>query len=79
MGLITDANGGHGMQIGFHKQHGHKKVRYMLDKPEMAYVLLDHWAGNRNNHDMERVTRFQRDVETCGLTLAEFLTKKWAG
>jgi len=67
------------MEVGFMKKYGHKKVRYMLNDQDLAQVILDHWSGDNPEHDAARVARFHHDIDNCGLTLSEFLSREWAG
>lgn len=66
------------MEIGYYKNLPmHRKVRYLIDDRDIANVMLGHWSGDDGEFDMERVDRFLSDVETCGLTLEQFMQISW--
>tara|TARA_R100000329_G_scaffold106126_1_gene87059 strand:+ start:478 stop:687 length:210 start_codon:yes stop_codon:yes gene_type:complete len=66
-------------QIGFYKNLPmHRKVRYLIDDPVIADVMIDHWAGENHEFDLPRANHFAQDVESCGLTLEQFLNNQWS-
>lgn len=60
-----------------------KKVRYIFDKEteenvQLGEKLTDHFGSFINNSwEMSDVKRFHKALGDCGLTVEEFLAKKW--
>jgi hypothetical protein len=62
------------------KLPNHKKVKYMIDKPELAGVLLDHWAGGSTKaFSVKDAKRFSKDVRSSPLTMGEWMDIQWEG
>ena len=60
-----------------------KKVRYIFDKEteenlQLSGKVTDHFGSFINNSwDMSDVKRFHKTLRECGLSVEEFLAKKW--
>ena len=60
-----------------------KKVRYIFDKEteenlQLSEKVTDHFGSFINNSwDMSDVKRFHKALRECGLSVEEFLAKKW--
>ena len=61
-----------------------KKVRYIFDKETEENLQLSEKVTNHfgsfidNSWDMSDVKRFHKTLRECGLSVEEFLSKKWA-
>ena len=60
-----------------------KKVRYIFDKDteetlQLREKVIDHFGSFINNSwVMSDVKRFHKTLRECGLSVEEFLAKKW--
>jgi hypothetical protein len=60
-----------------------KKVRYIFDKETEENLQLSEKVTNHfgsfidNSWDMSDVKRFHKTLRECGLSVEEFLAKKW--
>ena len=60
-----------------------KKVRYIFDKEteenaQLGEKVLNHFGSFINNSwEMSDVKRFHKTLRECGLSVEEFLAKKW--
>ncbi|MGB2194499.1 MAG: hypothetical protein ACPH54_07810 [Candidatus Poseidoniaceae archaeon] len=60
-----------------------KKVRYIFDKDteenlQLREKVIDHFGSFIDNSwDMSDVKRFHKTLRECGLSVEEFLAKKW--
>ena len=60
-----------------------KKVRYIFDKDteenlQLREKVIDHFGSFVDNSwDMSDVKRFHKALRECGLSVEEFLAKKW--
>ena len=60
-----------------------KKVRYIFDKEteenaQLGEKVLDHFGSFIDNSwEMTDVKRFHKTLRECGLSVEEFLAKKW--
>lgn len=60
-----------------------KKVRYIFDKDteenlQLREKVIDHFGSFiENSWDMSDVKRFHKALRECGLSVEEFLVKKW--
>lgn len=60
-----------------------KKVRYIFDKEteenlQLCEKVTDHFGSFINNSwEMSDVKRFHKALRECGLSVEEFLAKKW--
>ena len=60
-----------------------KKVRYIFDKDteenlQLREKVIDHFGSFiENSWDMLDVKRFHKTLRECGLSVEEFLAKKW--
>ena len=61
-----------------------KKVRYIFDKEteeniQLGEKVTNHFGSFINNSwEMSDVKRFHKTLRECGLSVEEFLSKKWA-
>ena len=60
------------------RKHGKNIIGKQFATSRLADVMIDHWAGENHEFDLPRANHFAQDVESCGLTLEQFLNNQWS-